>query len=142
MARTTSAAVILILPSECDVTIEESTVDPFVEAASAIVDDVNTCATARGSTLSSTRLELIERYVAAHLYRVLVDQGAREEETADAKIVYEGSTAMMLDATFYGQTAKMLDSTGCLAAQSNQKRISISWLGLPPSSQTDYDDRD
>ena len=57
-------------------------------------------------------------------------------------------TGKSLDSTHYGQTAKLLDTSGCLAEISKEAEtggkttVGIDWLGKPPSEQTDYVDRD
>lgn len=145
MARTTSTAVIAVLLDDYgprgDGTLPDLTA--FVETASAVVDDVEDCAAARDRTLGSTRLELIERWLAAHFYAVS-DQPYRSKSTADASATFQGDTAMYFEATKYGQTAMRLDPSGCLAAIGGAApaRARAFWLGKPPSEQTDYEDRD
>jgi hypothetical protein len=52
---------------------------------------------------------------------------------------------MYLESTLYGQTALVIDHSGCLAtitAGAGPKTASAEWLGKPPSDQTDYEARD
>lgn len=140
MARTTAAAVKLVLAGGKDYDTDNAPdLTPYIDTASALVDDVDTCATARGYTLSSTRLELIERWLAAHAY-ALSDQPYASKATDRASATFQGQTGMNLDATKYGQMAKSLDTSGCLASAGRKARLL--WGGLPPSQQTDYVDRD
>ena len=140
MARTTAAAVKLVLAGGKDYdTANVPDLTPYIDAASAMVDDVDECATARGYTLSSTRLELIERWLAAHAY-AMSDQPYTSKNTNGAGATFQGQTGMSLDATKYGQMAKSLDNSGCLAGAGRKARLL--WGGLPPSEQTDYTDRD
>lgn len=138
MARTTEAAVSELLLDNYGT---DNDLSPFVEIATALTTRVNTCATAKGVTLTSTELELIERNLAAHFY-CLSDPLYLSEKTLDASATYRGETGKALDYTPFGQTAKMLDHSGCLATLSKGQRATLSWLGLPPSEQTDYRDRD
>lgn len=113
----------------------------FINTANALTTEVATCAANRQATLSSTLLERIECWLAAHFYGHH-DQFYKEKETGKARAIFQGETGMGLQSTQYGQTAITLDTSGCLKAMSEGKRGSISWLGLPPSEQTAYENRD
>lgn len=143
--RTTSSAVqgILRLGSEGGDYDDANSpsLDPYIESAASVVDDVVECATSKGVTLSSAKRELIERWLAAHMY-CLSDQTYAREKTGDAEGVAHGQTGMFLESTRYGQNALTLDPSGCLRELSSGKRVSFDWLGLAPSAQTDYEDRD
>ena len=138
MARTTAAAVKLVLNRDYD-TRNLPDLTPYIDTASAMVDDLDECADARGYTIDSTRLELIERWLAAHCY-ALSDQPYTGRSTLGASGQFQGRTDMGLDATKYGQQAKALDKSGCLAGAG--ATASILWGGQRPSAQTDYVDRD
>lgn len=118
--------------------------DPFIESASALVDEV--CAPALkpdGVTLryDATRLELIERYLAAHFYAV---RDARKV-SAQAKGVgasYEGRTGLMLLWSRYGQHAMLLDTNGGLAKLSKDMEkgavmptAGVTWIGRTPEER-------
>lgn len=144
MARTSSASVqALLLPGRDYDTDDAPSLTPFIDTASAIVDDVDECATDRGYTLGSTRLELIERWLAAHFFQQS-DQGYASKSTAGASASFHGQTKMYLESTKYGQTAVRLDKSGCLQAIASEERkaVQADWLGKPPSTQTDYSERD
>lgn len=143
--RTTSDAVISILRlgsegGDYDDANDPSLI-PYIESAASVVDDVVTNATAKGVTLSAAKRELIERWLAAHMY-CLSDQTYAREKTGDAEGLAHGQTGMFLESTRYGQNALMLDPSGCLRELSNGKTVTFAWLGLAPSEQTDYEDRD
>lgn len=140
MVRTVATAVEGILGEHYD-SDNSPSLTPFIDTANDLTSRVATCATARGVTLSSTTLELIERQLAAHFY-TRSDPIASEKKTGDASAVFQGKTEMGLDSTHYGQDAKMLDHSGCLASMSAGRRAVTSWAGRPPSEQTDYVDRD
>lgn len=111
---------------------------PFIDTANALTDYVSSQDS--NSVLTTVLLAEIERYLAAHFYSHR-DKLYQEKKTGDASAVFQGRTDMGLDSTEYGQTAKTLDVTGCLAGLGKGK-ASVAWLGLPPSEQTDYLDRD
>lgn len=143
MARTTSAAVILLLSPGRDYhTITAPDLTPFIDTAAAVVDDVLECAEEKEIDISAARAELIERWLAAHFYKSS-DQAYASKSTADASASYQGQTAMYLEGTKYGQTAVTLDPSGCLAAIAGAERASASlfWGGLEDSDKLDWDER-
>lgn len=145
MPRTTAGAVRSILGEGEDGYQYDSETEPsltsFIETASAITDDVQACAVAKGGGHTAARLELIERWLAAHFYCVM-DPTYQERWTGKAKGIYQGRSGMYLDSTRYGQHAQILDGTGCLAALGNSKRVRLAWLGKRPSEQLPYWQRD
>lgn len=118
-----------------------SDLTPYCDTATVIVDRVATCATSKGITLTSTELELIERWLAAHCY-VQSDQTYAEKTTQRAKGVMHGQTGMYLENSKYGQQAMLIDYSGCLYNVCKQQRPAAFWLGKPPSSQIPYFQRD
>jgi len=119
---------------------------PFIAAASAIVDWIDgTCDSS--NVLSTTQLRQIETWLAAHFYSRR-DPGFLEKATDKARGVFQGQTAMHFDSTFWGQTAMEIDVSGCLTKRNNEMKtgmlakVGLTWLGKPPSTQTDYVDRD
>ena len=139
MARTTESAVQGVLMSDWDGSTDLDT--PFIAAANLFVTRVRACASAKGITLSTDELEMIERYIAAHLY-VMSDQNHASRTVNGVSETYQGQTGMRLEASKYGQTAMMLDPSGCAAGIGKGQRASMTWLGKAPSSQVDYIDRD
>jgi hypothetical protein len=139
--RTNSAAVQALLDAGKNYDGTTSLI-PFMETASAIVDDVALCAIARNKTLDADRLELIERWLAAHCYK-LADQGYASNSTADASASYQGQTGMYLEGTKYGQMAVRLDKSGCLQAIAGNERKAASgfWLGKTAAEQLTWEER-
>ena len=101
------------------------TLDGEIATATLLVDDIASC----DSSVSAARLEIIERWLAAHYYAVR--KGKYEsKKTQDASAKFQGKTGMRIDSTFWGQQAISLDPTGCLLRQSKGKnRIQLHWLG-------------
>jgi len=123
--RTTALAVGGII--EVDVAIS---LDPFIETASALVDDI-----AVESGHGATRLELIERWLAAHFYAIR-DPRTTQEKAGTVGASYESKVDLGLNLTRYGQQAMALDSSGLLEGFSKGKRrVGVTWLGTEPTSQ-------
>lgn len=93
-----------------DTALTELQVAPFITAANLTITDILGATTA----LSSDQLKEIERWLASHFVAIR-DPRIIRERTGEAEATYSGKTAMGLDSTFYGQQAKMLDTTGALA---------------------------
>lgn len=121
-------------------------ITPFQIAANALTDKVSS--NDADGIMTTALLAEVEKYLTAGFYAVR-DQLFAEKKTADAFAVFQtGKSAEgPLNQNDYLRTAMLLDITGYLA-DLNQQAIQgvidagITWLGLPPSSQTDYVDRD
>lgn len=139
MARTNSDAVqALLLPGgDYD---GSSSLTPFIDTATIIVDRVEARAIARNKTLSTTELEAIERWLAAHCY-VQSNQTLSNKSTAGAGGSFHGQTGMYFEGSKYGQMAVNLDYSGCLLALGKRQVASAFWTGKIPSEQTNYVDR-
>ena len=87
----------------------EAQLSAFVNSAHYLIQ-----ANLLSSGLSSDVLTEIHKYLAAH-FASLRDQRIESERVADVSMKYQGKTDMGLNATFYGQTALMLDTSGSLA---------------------------
>lgn len=142
MARVTAVQVQGLIDTDSSLSAVEwaALVDPFIATATALADYVESKDS--DSQLTAALLVQIEMYLAAHFYEHLDPQPAREK-TGDASADFQGEFAMGLDSSKWGQTAKRLDVTGTLASLDRTRhRVSVQWLGLAPSEQTDYVDRD
>jgi len=117
---------------------------PFIDTATAIIDDVEKCAASAdvASPMSKDRLELIERWLAAHCYKAS-DQPYSQRSTGKSSGSFQGQTGMYLEGTKYGQMALSLDTSGCLYAlvQGEGHSASAVWLGKPKSRQVPYNQR-
>lgn len=122
--RTTVAAVGLII--EVDATIS---LTPFIETANALVTE---CCSA--DNYDSTRLELIERWLSAHLYTIR-DMRAESEKAGSVSEKKQSKVDLGFDTSHYGQTAMRLDTEGGLAALNTRSKkrssqvVGITWLG-------------
>jgi hypothetical protein len=149
--RTTTQAVQDVLGRDYDADRAPS-LKVRMETAKVVVDRVAVCALAKDVSYTAEELELIERWLAAHLYAVS-DKPYASRSTLSASGSFAGQTGKGLEFTQYGQHAMLLDYAGCLIDLQNQAAASPApawpeavaggaWLGRPPSSQTDYEDRD
>lgn len=119
---------------------------PHIRAAENLVNWLeNTCDV--DNVLTNGQLRDIETWLAAHFYNIR-DQGYQTKSTQSASGTFQGQTAMHLQSSYWGQTAMLLDVTGCLAKlnkemeEGGKRKVKVKWLGKAPSSQTDYKDRD
>lgn len=107
MARTTDADVkkVIALNVLTDTT-------PFINTANLMVTQHLS-----NSGLSSEILAEIEKYLAAHLVALHPDERqVTREKLGEAENTYAGVFGKGLEATQYGQTVMMLDTTGSLSA--------------------------
>ncbi|MDX9803734.1 MAG: hypothetical protein RBS96_06910 [Dehalococcoidales bacterium] len=113
--RTTAAEVKEIMQTG----LTETQILPFLTTANAMV-------TARLATsgLTDTTLEEIEKYLAAHLASVK-SKFAITERIGEASITTGYRGGLGLDATPYGEVAKMLDTTGTLATALSMRTAKI-----------------
>ena len=107
--------------------------EPFIRAASNLVDRVEACASRRGVSLTTGQLRDIAAWLAAHFY-VHRDPQYTSKST--------GSASGSFKTLDYLETAQALDTSGCLRSVMKGNRAGVVWLGKPPSTQVDYRDRD
>ena len=109
MPRTTDAAVRKLFPQDSSTAVATH----YVEDANILVTEL-----LGTSTLSAERLEIIERYIAAHLFVLGQQEGGIFEEKMGESTVKTGSTFTLgqgLKLTRWGQMALALDTTGALS---------------------------
>jgi hypothetical protein len=118
--RTTDAAVQGIIEVDSSILL-----DPFIETASSLVDDVAAATNAPGTS----RLELIERYLSAHFY-TLRDPRPVSERAGPVSNTFQSKVDTGLMTSHYGQMAISLDPTGVLKNASKGKRAGgVVWVG-------------
>lgn len=126
MAYTTEAAVAAIL---ADFYEDDSVLAPYVEGANLLV--VKVCVP---EGYDDVQLEMIERWLAAHLYACRVGQLAAKA-VGPARDAYNTKVGLSLSSTTYGQQAMLFDTEGALAALADQNanggpvQASIHFLG-------------
>lgn len=144
MARTTADAVRAVLLSDYGPKSDgtDPSLEPFIDTASLVVDEIVGCAARKSKTLTDARLGVIECWLAAHFYSVS-DRPFETKSTDRARAKFQGKTGMYLESSHYGQTAKTLDTSGCLSAMDGGTRrtAGATWMGKRPDDATDYHDR-
>lgn len=113
---------------------------PFIDMGTELVNDLES--EDSDGELSDAVLLQIEILVSAHYAEMLHHQFSSHSELG-ASGKFQGQFDKGLESTKYGQNALLLDKTGYLRELSKGiERGGVTWLGLPPSEQTDYVDRD
>jgi len=107
-------------------TYDEATFEAaFLEPASWLVQDV--CEPAYDPAASEAKLEIIERYLAAHFYSV-TDPVSISEWIGSVRTFYEYKVDLHLNVTRFGQQAMLLDTSGALAAHNNAMKKALATL--------------
>lgn len=127
MARTTAELVKGVIEVDSD---SVPDLDPFILVANELVTEI-----CEPSGYTATRLEAIERWLAAHFYAVR-DMRRSTETAGSVSESYQYKLGLHLNSTMYGQQAMMLDTAGGLASLNKQMTdpsggggTSGTWLG-------------
>lgn len=75
------------------------------------------------------RLEMIERWMAAHAYTVL-DPRSAHERLGPISESYQGKIDLGFDSSIYGQNAMRLDTQGGLARMNNRQNTQVGYVNL------------
>lgn len=102
--------------------ISDTIIHSFIQAANVTI----TAVLGDDTTLTTAQFKEIERWLAAHFIACSrVRQATEEEVMGEVSVKYTGKTDKKLDATLYGQTVQVLDTTGKLAANIGKKQASL-----------------
>ena len=110
---------------------------PFIEVASAIVTKHCTHV-----DFTAAELELVERWLSAHFYRMRELQVA-EKRAAPVSQSFNSVLYTGFDNSTYGQMAMRIDWSGALSALNEQAKkgglltAGITWLGTPVEEDDD-----
>lgn len=109
-----------------------------IKWATLITDRMVTCATEKGYSHTSEELIEIETLLAAHAYSIFDPQYVSKST--------DGASGSF-DVKQWAHAAIQLDGSGCLSAilgpnLQGSRVASMDWLGLPPSEQTPFYQRD
>ena len=130
--RTTAAAVGEIIAINANISIT-----PFIEVANNIVTKHCT-----NEDLSVATLELIERWLSAHFYRMRELQVA-EKRAAPVSQSFNSVLYPGFDNRTYGQMAMRIDWSGALSALNEQAKkgglltAGVTWVGTPAEEDDD-----
>ncbi len=92
-----------------DTDLSDTDLTAYITGATALVND------AVKGIGAALRTELT-RWLAAHLVASTREQQLAEAGAGPTSVKFQGLTGLGLDSTHYGQQAKLLDTTGALAA--------------------------
>ena len=117
---------------------------PYIEVANMLVTQCCSTVTDSDGVLvyDATKLELIERWLAAHFYHIR-DPKAKMERAGSVSAEYRTAVKIGFDVTHYGQMAMRIDYNGGLAALNAQtikgivRKVGITYLGTKPEVYTD-----
>lgn len=110
---------------------------PYIDTANALITRVNACAVRKGITLSTTELEILERWMAAHYYtKSDPTYNSRSTEGASGNFVRDPS-----EPEPYKNAAIDLDPSGCLNAMLKRQRAGGAWMGKSAADATTWNDR-
>lgn len=128
--RTTIAAVSGIIEVDSSISLV-----PFIVLANALVTEVCTGTAGPTPAYDDERLELIERWLVAHLYTVR-DPRVTSEKAGSVSANYQSRVGLGFDSSHYGQMAMRLDTNGGLAnlnelTKKGSPRVGVLWPGTP-----------
>lgn len=124
MARTTPEQVALII--EVDASISTT---PFIELANELVTEACTGDNGPSVAYTDARLEVIERWLAAHFYTVR-DPRTESEGAGSVRVEVQSVVDIGFDSSHYGQTAMRLDTNGGLARINKQAKTGVGKIGM------------
>lgn len=127
MALTNPKAVESILgPENYD---GETDLQPFIDSADILIQNISAYAIANlGMSPTNGQLEVIERWLAAHLYSQN-NPAISSIGTGGINTGLQGQSTMNLRNSRWGQTVIMLDFTGYLNSIDNRAIARLVWLG-------------
>lgn len=103
---------------------------PFIDSADILIQNIPVYASNTNQTIATNQLEIIERWLAAHLYAINNPTAARSSiGTGGVNLGLQGQSTLNLRSTRWGQNAIMLDFTGYLNSIDNRAVARINWLG-------------
>lgn len=100
-----------------DTELSDAQLNAFINTA-----NIYTTSLLGNSGLSGQMLTEIEKYLSAH-FASMRDPRFETEKVGQYSYRVQGKTDMGLDATFYGQQAKLLDTSGRLSAADTVRKI-------------------
>jgi len=137
MPRTTLDEVCMVIEIDFDLITEEAAFDAFIVPANELVTEFCTGTNGPATAYTDERLELIERWLAAHFYTNL-DPRAVSEKADSVSARYQSKVDLGFDTSHYGQTAMRLDTNGGLTGlntrtKNGATKVGVAWLGTENS---------
>lgn len=134
MPRTTRTLIGQIIELDVSIVPDDASMAPFIEIASELVTEFCTGANGPRTPYTEQRLEIIERWLAAHFYTTR-DPRASAETAGAVSVTYQSRVDLGFDSSHFGQAAMRLDTNGGLAKlNENSKKggrpsVGAVWLG-------------
>jgi len=146
MPRTTKDEIEEIIELDAEIIPDDAAMAPFILVANELVTECCTGDAGPATDYTDARLELIERWLAAHLYTNR-DPRAVSERAGSVGATVQSRVDLGFDTSHYGQSAMRLDTNGGLAKlnddmKKGKPRVGASWLGLHPSDQPSLTDEE
>jgi len=144
MARTTRANVALIIELDAEIVPDDTAMAPFIDVANEFVTEACTGDNGPETPYTDDRLELIERFLAAHIYTNR-DPRPASESAGSVSTNYQSRVDLGFATSHYGQTAMRLDTNGGLARldKSTTKGTPVVggfWAGTPADEVSTMDE--
>jgi len=138
--RTTKADIAGIIELDLEVIPNDAAMLPYITVANELVTECCTGDAGPTTEYTDERLELIERWLAAHLYTVR-DPRMVSEHAGSVSGSVQSHVGLGFDTSHYGQTAMRLDTNGGLSAlnesvKKGRPRIAAAWLGTEVTSDS------
>lgn len=115
----------------------------YIDSADILIANIPSYAASRGFSVNSSQLEIIERWLAAHMFKMNTPQ-FQSISTGGVSVQNTGASGLHLTSSRYGQMAMMLDYSGYLSSINNRALATANWLGtkhncpvpqpIPPTS--------
>jgi len=133
--RTSLALVGTIIELDAEIVPDETAMLAFISPANELVTEVCTGDNTPSTAYDDTRLELIERWLAAHFYTIRDPRGVNEK-AGPVGVAFQSAVGLGLDTSHYGQAAMRLDTNGGLArinesTKKGKPRVGGFWAGTP-----------
>jgi hypothetical protein len=131
--RTTRELIGGIIELDSTIIPDDAAMLPFITVASSLVDECCTGDAGPETPYTDERLELIERWLSAHLYTNR-DPRMISEKAGSVSGSYQSRVDLGFDTSHYGQTAMRLDTNGGLTKLNEDTKagkpiVGITWLG-------------
>jgi hypothetical protein len=139
--RTTKADIEGIIELDLEVIPDDAAMLPYITIANELVTERCTGDAGPTTEYTDSRLELIERWLAAHFY-TMRDPRVTNEHAGPVSSSFQSHIGLGFDTSHYGQTAMRLDTNGGLSAlnesiKKGKPRISAAWMGTEATAALD-----
>lgn len=139
MPRTTLALIGGIIQVDPEIVPDDAAMVPFIAVANELVTECCTGAKGPVTEYPEDRLELIERWLAAHFYTNR-DPRVTNEKAGSVGQAFQSQVGLGFDTSHFGQMAMRLDTNGGLAKvnedtkKGGKRRVGVFWAGTPTAT--------